>query len=179
MKKNLATITVVAAAAFSLTACASYEGVAPAEFAKASCGAFTTLYEKETALVEALDALTEPSDEQKQKFATIASDMTAALSAAKESVAKNQPAVKEGADITAAFTKYFDERLAAAEAASTAFASVDVAGDPDAFVDASISLAEGISDSESYTFPFEGIENQKVVSAVEKEAACGEIVEVY
>lgn len=178
MKKIAAPLTLALGATILLAGCASYEGVEPSVFAKSSCGVMGDLYALEEDSVVLLENLSEISDESITALTDQGTRTIEALTAAKTTVGQNQPAVKEGDDITGYFNTYFDERIAAAEAAATVFEKASATEDINEFSDAAFNFLTGISDSEEFTFPFELIKNQKVVDAIDDEATCKDIVAV-
>jgi len=178
MKKLAAPVTVALGCSLLLAGCASYDGVDAETFAKVSCTQMSGLYDIEDGSVALMESITEINNDARTQLQDQGTKTLDALATAKDELAKNQPAVKDGEEIVGYFSEYFDSRIAAANTAISTFESASQTDDPTAFSDAAVAYLTDISDSGAHPFPYESIKNQKIVNAVDKEPTCKDIVSV-
>lgn len=179
MKKLITPAILTTAALVTLTACASYDGASPADFAKASCGQMEKVYTAEEATITAISGAGDATEATRTTITTSTQEILTALETAKAEVAKVKPAVKDGENIVGYFNTYFDARSKAIQDALTAFEGASQTEDFTEFLNANIALGDAIMSEGDLTFPYAEITDQKIVGAVDDESACDQIVQVY
>jgi len=167
----------------TLTACApTYEGVTPSEFAATACTNWATTIDLEEA---ALDVPSEPifdfeSEDlvgQRDRALEVAEGYLEQLRTARAAHDESVPAVKDGAQIAALFTDYYDAVLAHAEPLVDEFRTIPTDVEPtNAVTLAAIDLFYDMSSNTD--FPFRDIEDEKIIEAIGDEPSCVGYVEI-
>jgi hypothetical protein len=188
VRPALAALPLLAVAGLVLAGCSSepqFSGATPAEFATTACTAFADLYAAEQAAPDVLETVAgQDGETQKATILAQLDEHLAQLATWSDDIAAVQPAVETGPEITAAFTDYFDLRIADATVLVDGFREVPTELGPngDDVVVAAIDVVYGTTESgmaETPEFPFAEIEDQDVVSAIDEEPACADVVAVY
>ncbi|WP_285026851.1 hypothetical protein [Plantibacter sp. ME-Dv--P-122b] len=181
----------------ALTGCASDAGAGDsgdsAAFAKQACTGWTNMTEADDADDAVLRTLTsvrssertaEDGPAQKQAILEAANAHLAALQAARDAIADNPPAGEDTKTIVKAFTDYYDARIEIAEARIAEFEQFpttlernydQVTGEARDVLD---DIGE-YGDDQPDGFPFRDIEDQQVISALDEESSCDDVVNIF
>lgn len=177
------TLTVAVLAGATLAGCTpADQGVEPAEFASVACTTWLDQDEFDTFQAsETIRNLTGTAQEQQEQIVTMAEGVVAHWEWQRDTIAEAAPAVKDGEEIVALFTDYYDTRIEGSLPAIEEFAALPP-GNTDTDIvmlqEAGLLLATEMWDTESKAeYPFMAIDNQAVVNAILDDETCGTFLE--
>lgn len=182
----------------ALTGCASGSDGADgsgdnAAFAKAACTGWSEMLAADDTDDEALDAIMDvpradrtPEDgpAQKQALLDAANAHVATIQAARDAVADNPPAGEDAKAIVKAFTDHYDARIEVAEARIAEFEQFPTVLERnlDQITIEGLDFLKDIGeygDGQPDGFPFGDIEDQQVITALDEESSCDDVVNVF
>jgi hypothetical protein len=134
--------------------------------------------------VRSADRTAEDGPVQKQAILDAANAHVATIQAARDAVADNPPAGEDAKAIVKAFTDHYDARIEIAEARIAEFEEFPTVLERnyDQVITESQEVLKDIGeygDGQPDGFPFGDIEDQKVITALDEESSCEDVINVF